>query len=148
MSPPSRRGDVPLHGGLRSTARFIDKAIEAIRAINAAEYDYRADHGCCRSWVAVYAFDWRTLGSLDSGLTTRRGQRQTWIESTVPGDEVIPGYRLTLLVADDGMAYSISLHDMKSNGCGLSIFSDQSGLIYRGTVVGCPQIVDGPRRDE
>lgn len=125
-----------------------EKAIEVIRAINVAESDYRTAHGHFGSWVAVYAFDWRRLGSLDSGLTTRRGQMQTWMEPIGPGAEVIPGHRLTLLVADDGTGYSVSLHDMKANCCGLSVFSDQSGLIYQGTVVDCPQIVDGPRRDE
>jgi hypothetical protein len=121
----------------------IDKAIEVIRAINAAEYDYRNAHGRFGSWCAVYVAGWRTLGSL--GLRTRgENPVQTWRDLSIADAEVIPGYRLTLLVADDGTAYSVSLHDMGTHGCGPSVFSDQSGLIYQGTIIDCPQIVDVP----
>jgi hypothetical protein len=128
----------------------VEKAMEAVRVINAAEYNYRTSNGRFGSWVAVYEFDWRDLNSFSSGLQPQRpvltGKEE--LLTPGPGPEVIPGYRLTLLVAEDGTAYSISLHEMKANRCGLSIFSDQSGLIYQGTVVGCPQIVDEPHRSE
>jgi hypothetical protein len=113
-----------------------ERAVEVVRVINAAEYDYRTDHGRFGSWHEVCA-----AGDVTNLL-------QTWPKirglSIAPSDEVIPGYRLTLLVADEGMAYSVSLHDMKTHGCGLSVFSDQSGLIYQGTIIDCPQIVDHP----
>jgi hypothetical protein len=115
-----------------------ERTVEVVRVINAAEYDYRTDHGRFGSWHEVYA-----AGDVTNLL-------QTWPKirdlSIAPGTEVIPGYRLTLLVADEGMAYSISLHDMRTHGCGLSVFSDQSGLIYQGTIIDCPQIVDDPDR--
>jgi hypothetical protein len=114
-----------------------EKAIEVVRVINAAEYDYRTDHDRFGSWNEVYA----------SGVVTNL--EQTWPKmkdlSIAPGPEVIPGFRLTLLVAEDATAYSVSLHEMQSHGCGLSVFSDQSGLIYQGTIVDCPQITDDPR---
>jgi hypothetical protein len=116
------------------TAR--EKAIEVVRVINAAEYDYCTDHNHFGSWKEVYA-----SGAVSNLL-------QTWPKirdlSIATSSEVIPGFRLTLLIADDGAAYSVSLHEMQSHGCGLSVFSDQSGLIYEGTVVDCPQIVDQP----
>lgn len=113
-----------------------ERGIEVVRVINAAEYDYRTDHGRFGTWNEVYV-----AGDVSNLL-------QTWPKirslSIAPGVEVIPGYRLTLLVADEGMAYSVSLHDMKTHGCGLSVFSDQSGRIYEGTIIDCPQIVDHP----
>jgi hypothetical protein len=113
-----------------------DKAVEAVRIINTAQYDYRNYHGRFGNWTDVYA----------SGVVTNL--LETWPKvkdlSLSPSDEVIPGYRLTLLVAGEGNAYSVSLHELKSRGCGFSVFSDQSGLIYQGTVVDCPQIVDNP----
>ncbi|HUJ29872.1 MAG TPA: hypothetical protein VLY23_01230 [Candidatus Acidoferrum sp.] len=113
-----------------------ERAIEVARVINAAEYDYRTNHDGFGSWNEVYA-----SGAVVNLL-------QTWPRirdlSIAPGEEVIPGYRLTLLVASEGTEHSVSLHDMKSHGCGLSVFSDQSGLIYEGTIIDCPQIVDHP----
>ncbi|HXW56299.1 MAG TPA: hypothetical protein VEJ67_11155 [Candidatus Cybelea sp.] len=111
-------------------------AVEAVRIINTAEYDYRTDHGRFGSWNDVYA----------SGVVTNL--LRTWPKvkdlSISSSDEIIPGYRLTLLVGGDGNAYSVSLHEMKSHGCGFSVFSDQAGLIYQGTVIDCPQITDDP----
>lgn len=116
----------------------LEKAVEVVRVINAAEYDYRTDHDRFGSWDEVYA----------SGAVTNL--QQTWPRmkdlSIASGPEVIPGFRLTLLVDNDRSAYSLSLHEMKSHGCGLSVFSDQSGLIYEGTIVDCPQMIDSPDR--
>ena len=113
-----------------------EKAIEVVRVINTAEYDFRNEHSRFGSWDEVYA----------SGIVTNL--EQTWPRmkdlSIASGGEVIPGFRLTLLVSDGGAAYSLSLHEMQSHGCGLSVFSDQSGLIYQGTVIDCPQIIDTP----
>jgi hypothetical protein len=120
-----------------ATPTSREKAIEVVRVINTAEYDYRTDHGRFGSWNEVYA----------SGAVTNL--EQNWPKmndlSIASGSEVIPGFRLTLLVAEDGAAYSLSLHEMQGHGCGLSVFSDQSGLIYQGTIIDCPQIVDDPR---
>jgi hypothetical protein len=114
-----------------------EKAIEVVRVINTAEYDYHTDHGRFGSWNEVYA----------SGAVTNLEQNwpKTKDLSIASGSEVIPGFRLTLLIAEDGAAYTLSLHEMQGHGCGLSVFSDQSGLIYQGTIIDCPQIVDDPR---
>jgi hypothetical protein len=112
------------------------KAIEAVRLINAAEYDYRTSYGHFASWAEVY------------GSNAVKDLLQTWPKidelSIAPSDEVIPGFRLTLLVGEEGAAYSVTLREMKGNGCGISVFSDQSGLIYEGKIVDCPEIVDHP----
>jgi len=117
-------------------ARIRDKAIEAVRLINAAEYDYRKNAGHFASWPEVY------------GSSAVKELLRTWPNigelSLAGSDEVIPGFRLTLLVGEEGGAYSVALREMQGNGCGISVFSDQSGLIYEGKVVDCPQIVDRP----
>ena len=110
-----------------------ERAIEVVRAINAVESDYRTAHGRFASWYEV-----RSFGRLAPGPQIALSPQPWWRE------DAIPGYRLTLLVADEGKAYSVSLHDMKANGCGLSVFSDQSGLIYQGTIVDCPQFNEIP----
>lgn len=112
------------------------KAIDTVRLINAAEYDYRTSFGHFASWPEVY------------GSNAVRTLLHTWPKidelSVAPSDEVIPGFRLTLLVGEEGAAYSVTLREMKGNGCGISVFSDQSGLIYEGKIVDCPEIVDHP----
>ncbi len=50
-----------------------------------------------------------------------------------PGPEVMPGYRLDLLVSVDGQSYSLALHDTREGDGLFSVFSDQSGIIYLGS---------------
>ncbi len=49
------------------------------------------------------------------------------------GPEVMPGYRLDLLVSADGKSYSVALHDTRDGNGLLSIFSDQNGIIFLGS---------------
>lgn len=106
----------------------------AIRVINAAESTYRHSRRKFGSWQELY-----DSGALRDVQRTVEDWRRV---SFATGPEAIPGYRVSLLVSADGSAYSISLRDTGSNGCGLSLFSDQSGLIYQGTPLGCSRTVD------
>lgn len=112
------------------------KAVEAARVINAAEYDFRKNYGHFAAWAEVY-----NASAVKELLLNWPRIREL---SLAPSDEVIPGFRLTMLVGEEGAAYSIALREMKGHGCGISVFSDQSGLIYEGRIVDCPQIVDHP----
>jgi hypothetical protein len=49
------------------------------------------------------------------------------------GPEVMPGYRLDLLVSLDGKSYSLALHDTRDGDGLFSVFSDQSGIIFLGS---------------
>jgi len=49
------------------------------------------------------------------------------------GPEVMPGYRLDLLVSVDGKSYSLALHDTRDGDGLFSVFSDQSGIIFLGS---------------
>lgn len=104
------------------------------RVINAAELAYRHTHKRFGSWQELY--DSAALWDVQSAADEWRKV------SFATGPEPIPGYRLSLLVSADGSAYSMSLQDTDSNGCGSSLFSDQNGLIYQGAPLDCPKIVD------
>ena len=106
----------------------------AIRVINAAESAYRHSRRRFGTWQELY-----DSGALRDVQRTVEDWRRV---SFATGPEAILGYRLNLLVSADGSAYSISLRDTGSKGCGLSLFSDQSGLIYQGTPLGCSKTVD------
>ena len=106
----------------------------AMLVIRAAEYAFRHSHGRFGSWQELY--DSGTLW--DSQKTVEEWRKVAFAN----GPEAIPGYRLSLMVSADGAGYSISLRNMDSDGCGLSLFSDQSGPVYQGVPLDCPKAVD------
>jgi hypothetical protein len=49
----------------------------------------------------------------------------------------VPGWLLTVIVSHDGKSYQLSLRNLGDKRCRFSLFSDESGLIYQGNVIGC-----------
>jgi hypothetical protein len=91
--------------------------------INTAEAQYRFAHG-------VYA-DYATL--LRSGQLKDTGGREFTV---LPGNlqsetDPLPGYRLRLLVAPDGVSYQLSIQQATAD-CGTGLFSDETGVIFEG----------------
>jgi hypothetical protein len=99
------------------------KAINLVRAINTAEFRYsmgtRKDandgHGRFAGWTELYG----------SGLLNQ-------LQVSGEGPEIIPGYRLDLIVSPDGNSFMVALHDRKEGDGLFSVFSDQTGIIYLG----------------
>lgn len=104
--------------------------VSLVRFINTAEADYKAKEG-------NYA-DWDELEN-SAYFLARKGR---WAQTegvpigSVP--EVIPGWNLSLLRSADGAKYQLMLQNVGDKECMFSFFSDQSGLIYEGHVIGCP----------
>ena len=48
----------------------------------------------------------------------------------------VKDYRLSLVASADGQHYQISMHPI--SGCGVSFFTNESGVIYQGKALGCP----------
>lgn len=108
------------------------RVVDVVRIINTAEYEYRRDHGSFAVWPDLY-----TSGAVE-GVQKEVDQ---WAALPISaGSQVIPGYMMSLLVSRDAGSYSVSLHEAGGNDCGFSVFSDESGLIYEGTVVDCPKV--------
>lgn len=105
-----------------------------MRVIRAAEYAFHHSHGRFGSWQELY--DSGTLW--DSQKTVEEWRKVAFVN----GPEAIPGYRLSLIVSADGAGYSISLRNMGNDGCGLSLFSGQSGPVYEGVPLDCPKAVN------
>jgi len=125
---------------LRSAAQRNDldraRAVDVLRIINTAEYDYRRDHGSFAVWPELYA-----SGAI--GKVQKQVNQWTALSITA-GQQVIPGYFLNLLVSRDAASYLVSLREAGTNDCGYSVFSDESGLIYQGTLIDCPTVTDSP----
>src|SRR5690242_3323911 len=48
----------------------------------------------------------------------------------------VKDYRLSIVAAADGQHFQISMHP--ATGCGVSFFTNESGVIYQGLALGCP----------
>jgi|SRR5579862_5617154 hypothetical protein len=128
------------------------KAVNLVRLINTAELWYNRGanvkagtieaHGRYATWDDLY-----NSGALKTVQGQSRPQpdgAKVSLNSTMqsaamkhlqfsPGPEVMPGYRLDLLVSVDGQSYSLALHDTREGDGLFSVFSDQSGIIYLGS---------------
>jgi hypothetical protein len=109
------------------------KAVNVVRLINTAEVWYNMGtkkdasdaHGRFAAWDELYK----------SGIVKTVQDHGTMFASVqvAPGPEVIPGYRLDLLVSPDGKSFSVALHDTRDGDGLFSVFSDQNGIIFLGS---------------
>jgi len=110
-------------------------AINITRAINTAEANYKKNHG-------VYA-TWDTL--ISNGDFTDTGTK--WAPESFPtvahamygsGKEIVPGWKLRLILSKDGSSYDLLLEDVTDPKCGYAVVSDERGLIRQSKSVDCP----------
>jgi len=111
-------------------------AVNIVRAINAAESNYKKNHG-------VYA-SWSTLISggdfSDSGTKWSSEAFPTVAHAMYgPGPEIVPGWKLRLNLTKDATAYDVLLEDVSDPKCGFAVFSDDRGRVRQGKVVECEQ---------
>jgi hypothetical protein len=103
--------------------------VNIVRLINTAELDYKYAHDRYANWDELYR-------SSAIVAAQRRSAGATGV-TLAPGPEVVPGWVLTVIVSQDGKSYQLSLRNLADKQCRFSLFSDQSGLIYQGNVIGC-----------
>jgi hypothetical protein len=104
--------------------------LNLVRFINTAEADYKAKEGSYADWDELSNSAYFLVG------------KSRWAESQgVPigsAPEVIRGWRLSLVRSADGASYQLMLQNLGDKQCMFSFFSDQTGRIYQGEVLGCP----------
>ena len=105
-----------------------------VKALNAAEADYRKKHD-------VYA-NWDTLVGIGDFSST--GTK--WAPADFPtvahalygnGAEIVPGWRLRLHLSKGDKAYNLLLEDVTDPKCSYVVFSDERGLIRQGKSIDC-----------
>jgi hypothetical protein len=130
------------------------KAVSFVRLINTGENWYNRGvntktgaieaHGRYASWDELNnSGALKTVqdqfGSQASGARVSLRSSVQWAAvkdlQVSAGPEVMPGYRLDLLVSVDGQSYSLALHDTRDGDGLFSLFSDQSGIIYSGSAL-------------
>jgi hypothetical protein len=97
------------------------RALNLVRTLNSAEATLKAK-------VSAY-------GSLQDLMKLERLDQSygfEWVDNSSAG---VKDYRVSVVAAADGKHYQISMHP--SSGCGVSFFSNESGVIYQGNALGC-----------
>jgi hypothetical protein len=106
-----------------------------VKAINAAEADYRKKHETYASWDTLMG-----IGDFSSNGTK-------WAPADFPtvahalygsGAEIVPGWRLRLHLSNDDKAYDLLVEDVTDPKCGYAVSSDERGLIRQGKSIDCP----------
>lgn len=105
------------------------------KALNAAEADYFQQHQVYATWDSLVA-----MGYFSSSGTK-------WASPDFPtvahalygsGPEVVPGWRLRLLVSNNGKAYDASIEDVNDVSCGYAVTTDERGAVRQGKSISCP----------
>lgn len=109
-------------------------AINLTRAINAAEANYKKNHGAYANWDVL----------VGNGDFTDTGTK--WAPESLPtvahamygrGKEIVPGWKLRLNLTKDGNAYDLLLEDVNDPKCGYAVVSDERGRIRQSKAVEC-----------
>ena len=106
-----------------------------VKALNAAEADYRKKHDVYANWDTLVG-----IGDFSSSGTK-------WAPADFPtvahalygnGAEIVPGWRLRLHLSKGDKAYDLLLEDVTDPKCSYAVFSDERGLIRQGKSIDCP----------
>ena len=109
-------------------------AVNMLRAINTAEYEYKSRHGSFVGWDVLVA----------SGEFTGRGMHFAALNepqlanlhfSKLPG--IMPGWALRLNVTADGKGYDVLLEDQTDKACRYAAGTDERAFIRQSKVIGC-----------
>jgi len=105
-----------------------------VKAINAAEADYRKKHDVYANWDTLVG-----IGDFSSSGTK-------WAPAEFPtvahalygnGAEIVPGWRLRLHLSKGDKAYDLLLEDVTDPKCSYAVLSDERGLIRQGKSIDC-----------
>jgi len=111
-------------------------AVNIVKAINAAEANYKKNHGVYASWSTLVS----TSEFSSSGTKWSSEEFPTVAHAMYgPGPEIVPGWKLRLNLSKEAAAYDLLLEDVSDPKCGFAIFSDDRGRIRQGTVVECQE---------
>jgi hypothetical protein len=109
-------------------------AINLARAINAAEANYKKTHDSYATWDTL----------LGTGDFSESGTK--WASESFPtvahalygrGPEIVPGWKLRLIVSSAANSYDLLLEDVTDPKCGYAVVSDERGLIRQAKVIDC-----------
>jgi hypothetical protein len=75
-----------------------------------------------------------SFGSLEEVMKLSRLDRDLVVNDS--SSATVKDYRLAIVASPDGQHYQVSLRPV--SGCAPAFFSDEAGVIYQGSGLGCP----------
>lgn len=127
-NPPRQLGQRAMAVERVQDSRML--AVNLVRFLNTSEADYKAKEG-------GYA-NWEELKNSAYFLANKSRWAQAQGVTIGFGPEIIPGWHLSLVRSANGATYQLMLQNVPDKACMFSFFTNQSGLIYEGQVIGCP----------
>jgi hypothetical protein len=117
-------------------ATDLETGISLVKTVVTAEIVYSTSHdGSFVSWDELYQSP--DTQKLWQPSPAQPNSPQLQISA---GPEVIPGWTLSALASPDGKSFQVWVHN-SANKCGLSILSNETGIIYEGGYWNCVQLV-------
>jgi hypothetical protein len=110
-------------------------AVNLLRGINTAEYEYRSRHGNFVPWDTLMAseefkgFGMQFAASNDKQLAGVQFSN---------GPEILPGWALRLNLVNGGTGYDVQLEDTSDKACRWSALSDESVVLRQSKLIDCP----------
>lgn len=109
-------------------------AVNLLRAINTAEYDYKFKHGSFASWDTLFASEQlRTHGM----QWAAQNEPQLAGAQLSKGPEIFPGWLLRLNLVNSGTGYDVELEDATDKACHYAASSDERALIRQSKTIDC-----------
>jgi hypothetical protein len=129
---PAQKSTSPLAQNDQERRSF---AQNLARAINAAEADYFKSHQIYATWETLMG-----LGDFSQYGTRFASPDFPTVAHALygSGPEIVPGWRLRLLVSKNEKSYDVSIEDVNDLKCGYAVITDERGKIRRGTFLECP----------
>ena len=110
-----------------------------LRLINTAEAQYKFAHGIYANYATLLrSGQLKETGGSEFTLLPRNLRSET---------DPLPGYRLRLLISQDGSSYQLSIQETTAD-CGTGLFSDETGVISKATplTLGKADVTSGSRK--
>ena len=110
-------------------------AVNLLRAINTAEYDYRYKHGSFVNWAMLVKSEDLKLRGMEFAA-----QNEAKLEGVhlSEGPEILPGWMLRLNLTPDGKGYDVMLEDKTDKNCGYAALTDERVIIRQSKTIDCP----------
>jgi hypothetical protein len=105
-------------------------ALNFIRLVNTAQRAFLHAHGRYATIAELVKLEQQERGA--QGLPQGTGPLQTANVQSEP----VAGFHFRFIIASDGSAYELSLTEV-GVPCGLSLFSNESGVLYQGKTLDC-----------
>jgi hypothetical protein len=115
-------------GSLPAPERSL--SVNVMRMLNTAQMNYYGDAKHFATWDELRPLiaKWKAEGN-------KAWAASLTLVNTESNDDPFPGWKLRVMVSPDGKHYSLSLRN--NEYCDVNTFSDEVGVIYTGTALGC-----------